>query len=64
MQGNDISPADQRTPDRRSSAVVAMAAITTTGNGAGDYACYPGDVPHVFDARQPGTTAVIVIEHA
>ncbi|HEX4723351.1 MAG TPA: XRE family transcriptional regulator [Pseudonocardiaceae bacterium] len=30
---------------------------------AGDYASYPGDMPHVFEATEPGTTAMIVMEH-
>jgi len=29
----------------------------------GDYAAYPGDVPHVFEALAPNTRAVIVMEH-
>jgi len=29
----------------------------------GDYLAYPGDEPHVFDALEPGTTAVLVSEH-
>jgi transcriptional regulator with XRE-family HTH domain len=31
--------------------------------GPGDYVRYPGDVPHVFEALQPRTLAVIVSEH-
>jgi transcriptional regulator with XRE-family HTH domain len=31
--------------------------------GPGDYICYPGDVPHVFEAVAPGTLAVLVSEH-
>ncbi|MEU8275615.1 helix-turn-helix domain-containing protein [Microbispora bryophytorum] len=31
--------------------------------GPGDYVAYPGDVPHVFEALEPDTTAVIVMEH-
>ena len=30
---------------------------------AGDYATYPGDAPHVFEALEPDTTGVIVMEH-
>jgi transcriptional regulator with XRE-family HTH domain len=30
---------------------------------AGDYATYPGDVPHVFEATEAGTTGMIVMEH-
>jgi transcriptional regulator with XRE-family HTH domain len=30
--------------------------------GPGDYLVYPADIPHVFDAREPGTTAIIVME--
>lgn len=28
----------------------------------GDYLCYPGDAPHIFDARDVGTTAVLISE--
>jgi transcriptional regulator with XRE-family HTH domain len=31
--------------------------------GPGDYMTYPGDRPHIFKALEPGTTAVIVMEH-
>ena len=31
--------------------------------GPGDYLRYPGDVPHVFTALEPGTIAVFVTEH-
>ena len=31
--------------------------------GPGDYVAYPGDVPHIFDALEPDTTGVIVMEH-
>jgi transcriptional regulator with XRE-family HTH domain len=31
--------------------------------GPGDYVTYPGDIPHIFDGLEPGTTAVIVMEH-
>ncbi|HEX6421272.1 MAG TPA: XRE family transcriptional regulator, partial [Acidimicrobiales bacterium] len=31
--------------------------------GPGDYVAYPGDVAHVFEALQPGTSAVLVSEH-
>ena len=29
----------------------------------GDYVCYPGDVLHLFEAVEPDTAAVIVMEH-
>ena len=29
----------------------------------GDYMCYPGDLPHVFEALEPRTQAVLVSEH-
>jgi transcriptional regulator with XRE-family HTH domain len=32
--------------------------------GPGDYMCYPGDVPHVCDALEPGTTVVMALEYA
>jgi len=31
--------------------------------GPGDYLRYPGDVPHVFEALEPRTQAVLVSEH-
>src|SRR3984957_2061479 len=31
--------------------------------GPGDYIRYPGDVPHVFEATEPRTQAVLVSEH-
>jgi transcriptional regulator with XRE-family HTH domain len=31
--------------------------------GPGDYISYPGDVPHVFEALEAGTLAVLVSEH-
>ncbi|MEX5265831.1 hypothetical protein RF640_17590 [Kocuria sp. CPCC 205231] len=31
--------------------------------GPGDYISYPGDVPHTFQALEPGTTAVLILEH-
>lgn len=32
--------------------------------GPGDYTAYPADVPHVFGALEPGTTAVLLSELA
>src|SRR6516165_387773 len=32
--------------------------------GPGDYICYPGDIPHVFEALKPRTLAVVVSEHS
>lgn len=29
----------------------------------GDYVCYPADVPHLFQALLPGTSAVLVNEY-
>ena len=31
--------------------------------GPGDYLRYPSDVPHIFDALQPDTAGVIIMEH-
>jgi hypothetical protein len=31
--------------------------------GPGDYMTYPGDVPHIFKALEPGTTCVLIMEH-
>ncbi|MEC3976754.1 helix-turn-helix domain-containing protein [Amycolatopsis sp. H20-H5] len=30
----------------------------------GDYICYPGDVPHIFEALEPGTYGVEISEHS
>ena len=32
--------------------------------GPGDYVVYPGDVPHVFRAVEPDTTAVLISEYS
>ncbi|WP_067565690.1 helix-turn-helix domain-containing protein [Nocardia acidivorans] len=32
--------------------------------GPGDYICYPGDSPHVFEALEPGTWALLVSEYS
>jgi transcriptional regulator with XRE-family HTH domain len=32
--------------------------------GPGDYTAYPADVPHLFRALRPGTTAVLISENA
>jgi quercetin dioxygenase-like cupin family protein len=29
----------------------------------GDYVTYPGDVPHIFRALDPDTTAVMIVEN-
>ncbi|MEU4040245.1 hypothetical protein [Streptomyces collinus] len=29
----------------------------------GDYIAYPADVPHIFQALEPGTRATLVSEH-
>ncbi|WP_079184971.1 helix-turn-helix domain-containing protein [Streptomyces uncialis] len=31
--------------------------------GPGDYVSYPGDVPHLCEALEPGTTCVMVMQH-
>jgi quercetin dioxygenase-like cupin family protein len=31
--------------------------------GPGDYIAYPGDVPHICDALEPGTAVVMAVEH-
>ncbi|OJF11333.1 helix-turn-helix domain-containing protein [Couchioplanes caeruleus] len=31
--------------------------------GAGDYVAFPGDVPHHYEALEPGTWAVLLMEH-
>ena len=48
-------------------AVTAMALAGPEGRavelGPGDYLRYPGDVRHVFDALEPDTTGIIIMEH-
>ena len=29
----------------------------------GDYVAYPGDAPHIFEALEPNTMAVMISEH-
>ncbi|MFG1792478.1 helix-turn-helix domain-containing protein [Nocardia sp. NPDC049149] len=31
--------------------------------GPGDYLAYPSDLPHVFEALEPGTTATLIVEY-
>ncbi|QKV96754.1 helix-turn-helix transcriptional regulator [Streptomyces sp. NA02950] len=31
--------------------------------GPGDYLSYPGDVPHICQALEPGTTCVMIMQH-
>jgi transcriptional regulator with XRE-family HTH domain len=31
--------------------------------GQGDYACFPGDVAHLYDALEPASSAVLVMEY-
>jgi transcriptional regulator with XRE-family HTH domain len=31
--------------------------------GPGDYIAYPGDIPHICEALEPGTTVTMVLEH-
>lgn len=31
--------------------------------GPGDYAAFPGDIPHVYEALEPDSWAVLVMEH-
>ena len=31
--------------------------------GPGDYLSYPGDITHVYQALEPGTVAVLIMEH-
>jgi transcriptional regulator with XRE-family HTH domain len=43
----------------------ALVGVTgqATELGPGDYIRYPGDRPHVFEALEPGTQAVLLSEH-
>lgn len=42
--------------------VLAGPAGETVELGPGDYMLYPADVPHVFDALEPDSTGVIIME--
>ncbi|WP_242624357.1 hypothetical protein [Micromonospora kangleipakensis] len=37
--------------------------FSATDLGPGDYATFPGDAPHRYEALAPGTFAVLVAEH-
>lgn len=37
-------------------------ALSPVALSPGDYLCYPGDAPHVFDAQENGTAAVLISE--
>jgi transcriptional regulator with XRE-family HTH domain len=60
---------DPHSPGTMEHAVVGSgrALIGPTGEpvelGPGDYIAYPGDVPHICDALEPGTTVIMALEH-
>jgi transcriptional regulator with XRE-family HTH domain len=60
---------DPHSPGTVEHAVVGSgrALIGPTGEpvelGPGDYIAYPGDIPHICDALEPGTTVIMVLEH-
>jgi transcriptional regulator with XRE-family HTH domain len=61
--------ADAHTPGTVEHLIVAAGRIRTgpAGDlvelGPGDYAAFPGDVPHQYAAIEPGTFGVLVMEH-
>ncbi|MEV7522051.1 XRE family transcriptional regulator [Streptomyces sp. NPDC091371] len=74
VYGIDAEPGPQRSSDPHPAGVVehvvisAGRALVGTADEPvelhpGDYICYPGDVPHVFQALEPGTRAVLISEH-
>jgi len=64
-----IRHAEAHLPGSVEHVVVASGRLRTGPEGStvdlepGDYATFAGDVPHVYEALAPGTSAVLVMEH-
>jgi transcriptional regulator with XRE-family HTH domain len=64
-----VREADAHTPGSVEHLVVAAGRMRTgpaqapVELGAGDYAAFPGDIPHRYEALAPGTWAVLIMEH-
>jgi transcriptional regulator with XRE-family HTH domain len=69
LEPGQVRRAEPHIPGSVEHLVVAAGRIRTgpTGHlvelGPGDYAAFPGDVPHSYEALAPGTWGVLVMEH-
>ena len=61
--------ADAHLPDSTEHLVVAAGGLRVGPEheridlGPGDYVAFPGDIPHSYEALEPGTWAVLIMEH-
>ena len=69
LEPGSIRNADPHIPGSVEHFVVSKGSVRTgpvdnvVELAAGDYASFPGDVPHLYEALEPGTVAVLVMEH-
>jgi transcriptional regulator with XRE-family HTH domain len=69
LEPGDPREAEAHIPGSIEHVVVAAGRMTAGPAGetvevsAGDYVTFPGDVPHHYEALEPGTWAVLVMEH-
>ncbi|MGK5741993.1 helix-turn-helix domain-containing protein [Micromonospora sp. URMC 103] len=69
LEPGAVRTADAHTPGSVEHVVVAAGGVRVgpeSGQvelGPGDYATFPGDAPHRYEALFPGTVAVLVMEH-
>jgi quercetin dioxygenase-like cupin family protein len=67
--GSSGRHADAHTPGTVEHLIVAAGRIRTGPDdaavelGPGDYVAFAGDVPHVYEALEPGTWCLLVMEH-
>ncbi|MFC0504398.1 helix-turn-helix domain-containing protein [Micromonospora costi] len=69
LEPGAVRTADAHTPGSVEHVVVAAGSLRAGPEwgpaelGPGDYAVFPGDAPHRYEALAPGTFAVLVLEH-
>ncbi|MGV9214904.1 helix-turn-helix domain-containing protein [Micromonospora sp. RB23] len=69
LEPGAVREADAHTPHSVEHVVVAAGRLRVGPEsdvvdlGPGDYATFPGDLPHRYEALVPGTFAVLVMEH-
>ncbi|MFC4021207.1 helix-turn-helix domain-containing protein [Micromonospora sp. GCM10011542] len=69
LEPGAVRTADAHTPRSVEHVVVAAGRLRVGPEtslvelGPGDYATFPGDAPHRYEALTPGTLAVLVMEH-
>jgi transcriptional regulator with XRE-family HTH domain len=69
LEPGAVRHAEAHIPGSMEHLVVAAGRVRTgpTGEpvelGPGDYVAFPGDVPHVYEALESGTWAVLMMEH-